>query len=331
MDLKELLKNILIITLSILFFIGLTFLSKWIGIEKEFFIFLCIIGIISSISGLLYFTWGRARRQGIEKIWYLIFSIILIYGILILIFQIYEILFLDIEWYISISIALSPIVFMSIAYLIYKYTAIDNVKAGVLAFLLSMFSGQTIAIQADKTIAREISENPKTVQLVIKIIDNTPLINKIVRSSTQIGKLGEYITNRMLTFQGYTKIASKYKGNQGIDHIFVKYKNGNISKIQIVESKVNTSQLRIDQMSDKGILERIERLLSKKDITNEEKAVYEFIKNNINSNHVVKQLYNHNYHNNFTTIYKLGTNQEIIQKSSFYNKIIPEVFNGIKG
>ena len=339
MDLKDVLKACLFGSISIIAFILITLFSSWIGIEKEFFITICILATLGVIFGIIKFTWGIARRRGIEYFWYLIFSIVLYYGLFINIFQIFEIIYLNLPWYISFAIAISPILFMSIAYIIYKITADDEVKAGILTFLISLLFGQTIATQIDKPIAKEIANNsPKIVSIMDEVAENTPILSNgikylkeefpiIARTTTQVGKLGEHITNRLLTSQGYKKISSKIFGNQGIDHIFVKYnKKGEISKVQIVETKVNTSQLRPDQMTDIGILNRIEKLLSKPEISNEEKQVYEFIKNNIETNKVVKQLFNHNTSTNITTISKLGKNQDIIQTSSFNNNIIQKVF-----
>lgn len=339
MDFKEIVRITIYSVISIFLLLLLSLAARWIGIETEFFITLCLLGIVGTTYGIIKFTWGVARRKGIEYIWYVIFSLILLYGDVIFAFQIYELLFLNIPWVISLLIAFSPIILMAVAYFIYKITADDVVQTGVFLFLLSLFAGETAAIQIDKPIAREIAGNSPKIELFVDdVLQKTPFLSdgdnymrevfpKVARTTTEIGKKGEHVTTRLLTSQGYVKVDSKITGNQGIDHIFVKYsKTGEISKIQIVETKVNTSQLRTDQMTDKGILDRIDKLSSKQGIGDKEKEVYEFIKVNIEDNRVVKQLYNHNSQNGVTTISKLGKNQEVIQTSSFENYLIYKVF-----
>ncbi len=332
-------KKIIFGGITFLLFIFLTILANWIGLQKEFFITLCVLGSLSLIFGVSNFSWGIARRKGIEYFWYLIFSIVIFYAIFINLFQIIETYYLDLPWVLSIFIAISPIILMIIAYFFYKFTASDNVKAGVLAFLISLLAGQTAGMQIDKTIVKKLSLNSKTISNIDEILGNTPVLSKgvnylkknystVYKSTTKIGSLGEHITNRLLTSQGYKKIASKFKGNQGIDHIFAKYgKNMNIKKVQIVETKINNSQLRPNQMTSNGIIERIDKLLSKTNISSDERKIYLFIKENINTNKVSKQLYHHDTYKNITTISKLGPNQDIVKKSSFENKLINQIFN----
>ncbi|MCX6146362.1 MAG: hypothetical protein NTW25_03810 [Candidatus Kapabacteria bacterium] len=308
-------------------------------IQKEFFIFICLTNIVLIGLGISSFTWGKARIKGIEYFWYLVFSIILYYGLFVCIFQLFEVIYLDMPFTLSLFIAISPFILMTVAFLLYKFTASDEVQYGTYSFLILLFLGQSIAIQVEKPLAYELIENsPKVIEKITSALEKTPYLSDevkylkgkypiLTKSTIEIGKNGEYITNRLITSQGYEKILSKYQGNQGIDHIFAKYDlQGAIKKVQIVETKVNTSQLKQNQMTNQGILFRIDKLLNRNDLSFKEKEVYLFIKNNIDNNYVVKQLYNHNYLNNLTTISKLGVNQEIINTSKFQNPIIAEVF-----
>jgi len=85
-------------------------------------------------------------------------------------------------------------------------------------------------------------------------------------SSVDKGLYGEEITSEFMKARGYEELPAKYSGPKGMDHVFVKRgANGEIVDIVIVETKVDSSPYKPEQLSDKGIDERIEKMKQSKD------------------------------------------------------------------
>ena len=86
-------------------------------------------------------------------------------------------------------------------------------------------------------------------------------------STTDKGNFGEEITDYLMRARGFKPQHSKYAGNRGIDHIFFKFdKSGEIIDILLVETKVNSSPYKPEQMSDEYIKKQIARMRMSSDV-----------------------------------------------------------------
>jgi len=85
-------------------------------------------------------------------------------------------------------------------------------------------------------------------------------------NTTEKGNLGEDVTDEIMRQEGFEKLPSHYKGNQGFDGVYVKKApNGTIKEIVLTETKTDSSLLKPDQLSDDGVNERIKKMRDSKE------------------------------------------------------------------
>jgi hypothetical protein len=80
---------------------------------------------------------------------------------------------------------------------------------------------------------------------------------KIQRFNTlKKGAIGDVVSKEYFTQRGWTRLRSKFRGDHGIDTVFVK-KFKDYKRVYIVENKVNTATLSEGQMSSEWLARKI--------------------------------------------------------------------------
>lgn len=148
-------------------------------------------------------------------------------------------------------------------------------------------------------------------------------------SSTDKGLYGEQITSKIMAARGYIEVPSKYKGNNGIDHVFVKgYNAENLASIIVVETKTDSSVYNGNQLSDRRLLEIIEKMNQSYDQNVRETAG--MLRRN--SEKIKKELFRHDTLNGKTTVSEIGVDGEVVAvKSEFSTVAIQERIMAARG
>ena len=95
--------------------------------------------------------------------------------------------------------------------------------------------------QPDKFQPAEFLKTVNTSKLHEEVVIRNPGLG-LVQASHVVGALNENLMIRYFKFSGWTRVEGQV-GRTGFDGLFVKYENGVIKDVMIVESKYNTSQL----------------------------------------------------------------------------------------
>ena len=135
-------------------------------------------------------------------------------------------------------------------------------------------------------------------------------------NSTQKGAFGEEVTTGEMVKRGYEQLPSKYSGNNGIDHVFVKRgPDGEVLDIILAETKTDSSPYFPDQMSDAAIDERISKMKSSPDP--EVRATAALLEKNRNL--IRKEYWHHDTRTGKTTVGKLGPDGRVVQEQAEYS------------
>lgn len=133
--------------------------------------------------------------------------------------------------------------------------------------------------------------------------------------TTDKGAYGEDVTSYIMKSKGYVALPAKYRGNNGIDHIFVKgYNSNNIDEVIIVETKTDTSIYDKNQMSDDMIMDQIKRMKDSSDYHVRETA--RLLERNWSK--VSKILVRHNTNKGLTEVSDLNSEGNVAGDSKVY-------------
>lgn len=140
------------------------------------------------------------------------------------------------------------------------------------------------------------------------------------KNPTDKGNTGENLTQAEMEKRGYKSLPSKYSGNQGIDHVFIKYNpDGDISDIIVAETKAHDgspdSNYNQKQMSDEGIDDRIKKMKNSKDP--EVKKAGELLEKNRDK--IRKEYWHHNTRTHKATVYEVGPDGNLKSVKAEYN------------
>ena len=116
--------------------------------------------------------------------------------------------------------------------------------------------------QPDKFQPAEFLKAVNTSKLHEEVVIRNPGLG-LVQASHVVGALNENLMIRYFKFSGWTRVEGQV-GRTGFDGLFVKYENGVIKDVMIVESKYNTSQLQSTnhglQMSEQWVRRKMVEL-----------------------------------------------------------------------
>jgi len=149
----------------------------------------------------------------------------------------------------------------------------------------------------------------------------TTIIGKVKFENSHLkGRLGDRLSALRLTGMGYKKLNSKLNSLHGIDGVYIKKSsNGKISKILIVENKVDSSKLAYGppkQMSDEWVMNNANKLVYQNNDTLRQTGKLIIDTMNHNPTLIEKQLWKHNLELGYTNVKILGKDAESIKSIS---------------
>ena len=137
-------------------------------------------------------------------------------------------------------------------------------------------------------------------------------------SSTDKGMYGEKITSSIMAARGYIEVPSKYKGNNGIDHVFIKgYNAENLDSIIVAETKADTSVYTNSQLSNSRLMEIIEMMRRSSDQNVRETA--DMLSKNFEK--ISKELFRHDTTSGKTIVSEIGNNGEVVSVKSEFSTV----------
>ena len=166
---------------------------------------------------------------------------------------------------------------------------------------------QLSADEEDRVGSADATELDPSKGVHIRTIVGTFLFQK----SHDVGKLGDQLThiyyNSNDTKAKFTRHPSKRNSLHGIDAVYSYCVDDKVTKVLVIESKVNQSRLKAGQLSDDGIEERAEWLRSKG--TQEQQETGELVKKALRGRkgHVLQRvLHTHDLENGYS--YRIEVN-----------------------
>ncbi len=135
-------------------------------------------------------------------------------------------------------------------------------------------------LQAARCQPKTFLEIAKTSGLHAEVVARNPAIG-LVQAHHLVGAMSERLMTRYFEYSGWTRIDGQV-GRAGFDGLFVKYENGVIKDVLIVESKYNTSSLGTTnhgiQMSETWVNRKLSELLERYPDNDEYRKIEPFIK-----------------------------------------------------
>ena len=233
-----------------------------------------LIGVFFAIQAFrTKITWGKARLMGIPLV---VFGWMTFIYWLVLFEGLYGIASLILNWPLWIDILLFLVIFGMVLTVYFRLLHREKFKPVLFSTLflipLSIPGIHTVGKLIPKlpfveklapVSVGKLSKSPAAFPRRIHIGDSGYIVE--FRNSQEMGKLGDALTVKQLTAQGYTKEDSKWDKIHGIDGVYLRKSNGKPKEIRIIENKVGSGRLTSEQMTDMWINKQVDKMLGHTD------------------------------------------------------------------
>lgn len=267
-----------------------------------------VLGIVGLYISIQVFrnriSWGTARYMGIPIATFAWMNIIYWF---VLFEGAYGFLSLVLDWPLWIDISLFCVILVLSLWVYFRLLHREKFKPNLFWTLFLIPLSIPGIHTAGKLIPRVAPIETVKPAKIIKSSAPFPQTVHVYGSGYQVefldsqskGRLGDSLTARRLTAEGYTKETSKLDQVHGIDGVFVRYNtHGRPKKILVVENKVDKGRLTSHQMTDDWIKREVDKMLK-----NPEAKVRHTGRLIQKYRHLVhKELWHHDLRNGKTTI-----------------------------